>query len=346
MSVLDGTDALLLDLDGVVYTGALAVPGAAASLARARSAGLPMRFVTNNASRTPEQVAARLVGVGVTADPLEVLTSAQAAARLLADRDDVTAGCVVAVVGGPGLLEAVAHHGYEAVPVRDVQSLPGALVQGFHHEIGWIDLAAATRWIRGGAPWVASNLDETIPTDTGISPGNGLLVHVVAVAARRRPDAVAGKPEPVMFTLAADGCGASSAVVVGDRLDTDIAGGNAAGMRTVLVLTGVHGLLDALAAPVELRPGLLLRDLRELWEDADVAVDSGDGWFACGSGRARYDDHWHLQGDPTPALGRAVLAAGWAHLDRPAGGGEGARSSWRDDPALLELDAALRLSAG
>ena len=343
MSVAGSADALLLDLDGVVYTGAVAVPGAVEALGRARSEGMALRFVTNNASRTPEQVADRLVGVGVRAEPDEVLTSAQAAARLLAEREDVPAGGTVAVVGGPGLVQAVHDQGLVPVLVRDVTRRPDAVVQGFHAELGWTDLAAATRWVRAGAPWVASNLDQTIPLDTGIAPGNGLLVHAVAVAAGRRPDAVAGKPEPVLFLLAADGCGAGAPVVVGDRLDTDIAGGNAAGQQTVLVLTGVHGVLEALVAEPSHRPDLVLADLGRLWDDAGTVSQDGDGWFVCGAAAVRVAGGVRLRGEPGVDLARALLAATWSAVDGDGpDAAEAVLAAVLADEGVAALDASLR----
>jgi glycerol 3-phosphatase-2 len=263
-SVMADHDGLLLDLDGVVYEDDTPVAGAVAAIDRVRGAGVPVRYVTNNASRTPAQVAERLRRLGVPADPDEVLGSAQAAARLLAARDDVPAGATVGVVGGEGLHTALREQGFRPVAARDLASAPAAVVQGFSPDLGWVDLAAGTRWVRAGVPWVASNLDTTIPSATGIAPGNGLLVHAVAVAAGRRPDDVAGKPRPHLFLTAAEDAGCRRPLVVGDRLDTDVAGAVAAGQTGALVLTGVHGVADALRAAVEERPVLLLRDLGEL----------------------------------------------------------------------------------
>ena len=259
-------DAVLLDLDGVVYAGDEAVAGAPEALARLREQGTPVRFVTNNASRTPQQVAEKLVSVGVRAGAEEVLGSARAAAELLADRVGLGAGSRVAVVGGVGLLRAVQEVGLEAVPVLEVGDRPDALVQGFSPDLGWTHLAAATSWVRQGVTWVASNLDLTIPTASGTAPGNGLLVHAVAEAAGRRPDFVAGKPEPFLFRSAARSASSSSPLVVGDRLDTDIAGGRAAGFATALVLTGVHGLDDALDAAPGHRPDRVLLTLADLFQ--------------------------------------------------------------------------------
>lgn len=284
MTLLADHDALLLDLDGVLYTDDEPVVDAADAVARAREAGRGIRFITNNASKTPDEVARRLRRVGIPAEPQEVLTSAQAAAQLLVRLDGIDAGATVAVVGGAGLLEAVGEQGLRPVPVRDVSELPAAVVQGFSPDLGWRDLAAAVRWVRAGAPYVASNLDLTIPTATGIAPGNGLLVRTVATAAGIEPVAVAGKPEPFMFTSAASSCAADAPLVIGDRLDTDIAGGRAAGQRTALVLTGVHGLSDLLAAPAAHRPDLLLRTMSDLFADApdgelaDAHRYVRDGW--------------------------------------------------------------------
>jgi len=291
-------DAVLLDLDGVVYAGPDAVPGAPEALARLREEGTAVRFVTNNASRTPQQVADKLVKIGVSALAEEVLGSPRAAAELLAGELALPPGARVAVLGGHGLLDAVTGAGFRAEPVTGVTERPDALVQGFSPDIGWQDLAAATYWIREGVTWVATNLDLTIPTDRGIAPGNGLLVRTVAEAAGRSPDAVAGKPEPHLFTTAARSCGAGSPLVVGDRLDTDIAGGRAAGYTTALVLTGVHSTADALAADAALRPDLVLTTLADLWDSPgrEAADAVGDllrqGWeeldaLAPGTGRER-----------------------------------------------------------
>lgn len=259
-------DAVLLDLDGVVYAGERAVPGAPEALARLREEGVAIRFVTNNASRTPQQVVDKLVSVGVQADVEEVLASPRAAVELLRGPLGLPRGARVAVAGGQGLMEAVTGAGLRAEPVAQVTERPDALVQGFSPTTAWSDLAAATRWVAEGVTWVATNLDLTIPTDRGVAPGNGLLVHAVAEAAGRRPDAVAGKPGPHLFSVAARSCGSVRPLVVGDRLDTDIAGGRAAGQDTALVLTGVHGLADALQADTDHRPDLVLAGLADLWD--------------------------------------------------------------------------------
>lgn len=292
-------DAVLLDLDGVVYAGDEAVTGAPEALARLREEGTPLRFVTNNASRTPQQVADKLVTVGVRAEAGEVLGSPRAAAELLVDRVGLGPGARVAVVGGVGLLGAVAEVGLQAVPVLDVEERPDAVVQGFAPDLGWTHLAAATHWVRAGVTWVASNLDLTIPTARGIAPGNGLLVHAVAEAAGRRPDFVAGKPEPFLFLLAARSAASASPLVVGDRLDTDIAGGRAAGFTTALVLTGVHGLDDALDAAPSHRPDRVLLTLADLW-DSPTRARAEEATGRLHEAWQALDDVGPVGGDPGP----------------------------------------------
>ncbi len=305
-----GHDAVLLDLDGVVYAGDTAVTGAPEALARLREEATPLRFVTNNASRTPQQVADKLVSVGVRADADEVLGSARAAAELLRDRVGLGDGATVAVVGGTGLLRAVEEACLLPVPVLDVSERPDAVVQGFSPDLGWAHLAAATRWVRDGVTWVASNLDLTIPTATGIAPGNGLLVHAVAEASRRRPDFVAGKPEPFLFLSAARSAGSTGPLVVGDRLDTDIAGGRAAGQATALVLTGVHGLDDALAAEPSHRPDRVLLTLADLWDGPTRA--------AAEEATDRLHEAWAELDALEPAARPAALAAWSARLSPAA----------------------------
>jgi HAD superfamily hydrolase (TIGR01450 family) len=310
-------DAVLLDLDGVVYAGERAVPGAPEALARMREEGTPLRFVTNNASRTPEQVAEKLVSVGVRAVADEVLGSARAAAELLVDRVGLAPGSQVAVVGGVGLLRAVEEAGLRPVPVLDVADRPDAIVQGFSPDLGWAHLAEGTFWVRHGVTWVASNLDLTIPTAKGLAPGNGLLVHVVAEASGRRPDFVAGKPEPFLFLSAARSAGSTAPLVVGDRLDTDIAGGRAAGFPTALVLTGVHGLDDALAAGPAARPDRVLLSLADLWDSGTRAEAD--------QATARLHEAWAVLDDQAPAgtdgaaqTQRAALLREWSQRLSPA----------------------------
>ena len=274
-------DAALLDLDGVVYRGPDAVAGAVEAIAAARRAGMRMAFVTNNANREPATVAAHLTSLGVPAEESEVVTAAQAAAALLAQ--ELPAGARVLPVGGPGLRTALKERGFQLV--ADARDVPAAVVQGFSPKVGWSDLAEATYAIRAGARYLATNLDLTIPTERGIAPGNGTLVGVVRTATGVEPGA-AGKPGPRIFHQAAERVGSRRPMVIGDRLDTDLAGAVAAGMPGLLVLTGVSDARDAvLAVPAE-RPAFISRDLGGLLEPHAPTRREPAGWV-CGGASAR-----------------------------------------------------------
>ncbi|RIQ16046.1 HAD-IIA family hydrolase, partial [Jiangella rhizosphaerae] len=258
-------DVALLDLDGVVYIGAHPVPHAPESLQRARAAGMRLAFVTNNASRPPERVAAHLTEIGVEARADEVVTSAQAAARLLAEQ--LPSGSKVLVVGGEGL--DVALREQDLVPVSGADDGPVAVVQGFSPTVDWPMLAEGTYAVASGLPWVATNTDPVVPTDRGRAPGNGTLVDAIRTATGREP-VVAGKPEPPMHREAMLRSGATRPLVVGDRLDTDVEGANAADADSLLVLTGVTDPIDLVFAPPRLRPTYVGHDLRALQEPGEA----------------------------------------------------------------------------
>ena len=190
-------DVALLDLDGVVYLGGSPISGAAEALAKAAASGMRLAFVTNNASRTPAAIAAQLTGLGVPARPGEVITSAQAAARLLAER--LPAGAPVLVIGGMGLRMAVRERGFR--PVTVAADHPAAVVQGYAPDVSYPLLAEGGLAVAAGALFVASNADSTLPTSRGRQPGNGSLIQVIATATGRAP-LFAGKPEPPLHAEA------------------------------------------------------------------------------------------------------------------------------------------------
>lgn len=256
-TLLRGIEALVCDLDGVVYRGAAAVPHAVEAL---RRVGLPILYLTNNAARSAGEVARHLVGLGLDVSASDVVTSAQGAADLVArTRPDAA----VLPVGGPGLRVALEDAGLAVVSRADDAD---TVVQGYGPRVSASDLAEASYAIANGAWWVATNTDATIPNERGIAPGNGALVGAVERAVGRGPDTIVGKPNPDLYELAsARLCIEPDHVLaVGDRLDTDIAGANAAGMPSVLVLTGVSTREEAVAATNGLRPTYVIEDLREL----------------------------------------------------------------------------------
>jgi HAD superfamily hydrolase (TIGR01450 family) len=282
-SPLDGVDLLLLDLDGVVYQGRNAIPHAVDGINRAQRERR-VGYLTNNASRTPAAVAEQLAGFGLRAAPDEIVTSPQAAVTLLAER--VPAGSRVLVVGGEGLTSELERAGFAVT--RSADDDPAAVVQGFHPSIGWTDLAEASYALRSdeAMPWIATNTDWTIPQTRGIAPGNGTLVSAVHTAVGRLPE-VAGKPERAIFDAAVARFGGSSPLFVGDRLDTDIVGANRAGIPAALVLTGIDGPKQVVAAEPDSRPRYLLADLRDLFEPYPEPVrEERRGSTRWSSGRA------------------------------------------------------------
>jgi len=264
-------DCLLLDLDGTVFRGHAPTAGAVETLAGVECRAL---FVTNNASRSADEVAAHLCELGFTAVADDVVTSAQSAARMLAER--LPAGAKVLVVGTDALAAEVDAVGL--APVRLVADEPVAVIQGLSMSIGWPELAEAALAIRAGALWVTANLDVTLPTERGLVPGNGSLVAAVRAATGAEP-LVAGKPAPALMQDALARGDFRTPLVVGDRLDTDIAGANASGLPSLMVLTGVNTAADAVFAADDHRPTYLGEDLRALGGDADaVRIAAHPAW--------------------------------------------------------------------
>jgi HAD superfamily hydrolase (TIGR01450 family) len=267
----DGYDVLLLDLDGTVYAGKNEIPGAKEALDAGEQRNY---YVTNNASRSPVDVAEHLQELGFRAEPDEVVTSAQSAARLLAEQ--LPMGSRVLVVGTDALVHEVRSAGLGVT--RSADDRPAAVVQGHSPETGWAILSEAVLAIRAGALWVACNVDATLPTERGLQMGNGSMVAAVANATGQQPQ-VAGKPASPLMVDAVNRSGSKTPLVVGDRLDTDIEGANAIEADSLLVLTGVSTVVDALNAPEAQRPTFIASDLQGLNAAADsVIVGPRPGW--------------------------------------------------------------------
>ncbi|HWN33829.1 MAG TPA: HAD-IIA family hydrolase [Pseudonocardia sp.] len=314
-------DALLFDLDGTLFRGGTALPGAPEALAEAAGLGCRIGYLTNNGSRNAGQVVEHLRALGFAADESEVVTSGQAAARLLADR--LKPGDAVLVVGSKALAGEVTSVG---LTIADRAEQAGAVVQGHSPDTGWRDLAEACLAIRAGAVWVATNVDATLPDERGELPGNGSMVAALVTATESEP-LVAGKPEAALFDEAVRRAGAQRPLMVGDRLETDIAGANAVRMPSLLVLTGVSDAAALLAAPEAHRPTYLGADLTALRTDLDrLRPTARPPWRA-----SRAGDELRLELDPDAGPGlaeaadpidalRTLCAAHWAE-----GGGRPAR---------------------
>ncbi|AVT34005.1 HAD family hydrolase [Plantactinospora sp. BC1] len=331
--LVDAYDLVIFDLDGVVYLVDRPIETAVAAVGRLHAEGKPLAYATNNASRRADEVAALLTGMGLDVRPQEVLTSAAAAAELLAHR--FPPDSPVLVVGAEALRNEVRDVGLR--PVSRLEDAPVAVVQGYGPQVGWADLAEAALAVRAGADWFVTNTDRTLPTARGPVPGNGSLVAAVRTALARDPDVVVGKPEPALFTAAARRFGAARPLAVGDRLDTDIEGAVRAGMESLLVLTGVSAPADLLRAAPSARPDFVASDLGGLFDPARVARLTAEPADAAGTG-------WQVVADggpavltgegPSMAALAALCAAAWsgAPVDDIEPGSEAARK------ALGELD--------
>lgn len=316
-------DTALLDLDGVVYVGAAAVPHAVAALRTAGEGGMRLAYVTNNAFRTPATVAGHLSRLGLPALPGEVVTSAQAVARLIAER--VPAGARVLCAGGEGLRAALRERGLR--PVDSADDDPAAVVQGYGGPaLTWGTLAEAAIAVGRGVPWFASNTDTTMPGARGLTPGNGTAVEAVRIATGHPGPEVAGKPRPPMHREALLRTGARRPLVVGDRLDTDIEGAHNGGVDSLLVLTGVTDAALLLSAPPAHRPSYVAADLRGLLAPHPPVTREPDGrGQRCGDWRAAVRGGRLVvaraagappagpeEGERTDGL-RALCAAAWTH---------------------------------
>jgi glycerol-1-phosphatase len=301
-------DVALLDLDGTVYLGGVAIPGAVETLRKADAAGMRLAYVTNNASRTPAAIAALLTGFGVPATARDVVTSAQAAARMLAER--LPAGAPVLVVGAAALRTALRERGLR--PVSTAAEQPRAVVQGYAPDLSYSLLEQGGLAVAAGALFVASNADLTLPGRHGIQPGNGSFIQVIATATGVQP-LVAGKPEPPLHDESVLRTGARHPLVVGDRLDTDIECAQRVGADSLLVLTGVTSPAGAILAPPAQRPTYLAEDLAGLLEP-HPEVTAEDGTYRCGGWTARADaGRLDLDGGGERIDGlRAACAAAWA----------------------------------
>jgi glycerol 3-phosphatase-2 len=308
--LLAGYDLVILDLDGVVYLIDHPIPSAVDAITRLHRAGQRLAYATNNASRRAAEVAALLRGMGVEALEAEVLTSAQASAALLAQQ--LPAGSPVLVVGADALRAEIRDVGLR--PVERAADEPAAVVQGYGPGVGWADLAEAALAIRAGAIWVATNTDRTLPTPRGPVPGNGALVAALRTALDRDPDLVVGKPGPALFETAAQRVDARRPIVVGDRIDTDIAGACRSGMDSLLVLTGVSGARDLVTAQPDRRPTYLATDLSGLFEMEETVrvpqlADGADGVEAGGWRVTRQSTGTELAGTGEAAAALRLLCA-------------------------------------
>jgi glycerol-1-phosphatase len=316
-------DCLLLDLDGTVFRGAEATEGAVDTLAAVDARTL---YVTNNASRSPSEVADHLVELGFAAEAGDVVTSAQSAASLLSNQ--LPSGSAVLVVGTESLAAEVTNVGLRAV--RQFADDPVAVVQGHSPQTGWTDLSEAALAIRSGAVWIATNVDRTLPSERGLLVGNGSMVAALRSATDSAPQ-VAGKPAPALLNDALSRGRFDNPLVVGDRLDTDIAGANAAELPSLLVLCGVSTAADMVFAIPEERPNFVAADLRSLLVDsAGLRIGPHPAWQVTTGPNEVTVQSTGLPAEDTLAIVRATAAAMWS-------------TGWTGQPPVLTaVDEAAR----
>ena len=277
-------------------------------------------FVTNNAMRTPAQVAEKLNSMDFDATADMIMTSAMDIAAIMAE--ELEEGSKVFVIGGAGLRLALEERGFVLVDSADDE--PAAVVQGLDKQVDWALLSEGAFAIERGAAFYASNLDATLPVERGQALGNGSLVRAIQHATHKRPTA-GGKPEPGIYRRASELVGAQNPLAVGDRLETDIMGAVAAGVPAMHVLTGVHMARDVIRAPRGQRPSYLAIDMRGLLEAHPAPKHHRDGTWTCGlsqvakahrSGVLTLDDV-ELTEPVTITIDsyRALAAAAWEYAD-------------------------------
>lgn len=373
--LLSSFDALVCDLDGVVYHGVAPIADAVIALQEASESGIRVIYATNNASRTPHDVAAQLAGFELSLADEDVITSSVAGAHVLAAQ--LPPGARVLAVGGPGVGVALAAEGLTPVTAqasaaaavapgegRSSSPEPAAVLQGYGPEVTAAELAEVAYAVQGGARWVATNTDKTLPTERGMAPGNGSLVGAVRLAVAVEPEVV-GKPEPTMYRLAAARLGVAPdrVLAIGDRLETDIEGAKAAGMPSLLVLTGVHGPVDLVRAAPPDRPEYVVSSLASLKEPYIAPTRMGQEWV-CGSavasptrspaldpkGLVTDEDATqnasdaapvfalHLEGDGDERL-RVGLAALWEAIDHGSLSVDDAVRVWRSSVAMQSSES-------
>lgn len=310
---LGAHDLVLADLDGVIYRGKMAIPGAVDALntvAEDRRLG----FITNNASRTTDAVAQQLQSFGIKATPDDIVTSPQAAVTLL--QTIVPAPALILIVGGEGVEKELLAAGYSVT--RKAADKPAAVVQGFAQHVGWEHLAEAAFALQEGPngevlPWIATNTDWTLPLEQGLAPGNGTLVSAVHTAVARLPQ-FAGKPETPIYETAFKHFQSRNALMIGDRLDTDIQGANAVGIKSLHVLTGVDRPKQLLAAGKNMRPDYIVADLSEMFAEYPVTKQVNENTVQVGKARVRMRGHIVeivKEGDDPLNLLRAGCQAIW-----------------------------------
>jgi 4-nitrophenyl phosphatase len=258
--MLTNIKSLIIDMDGVLWRENVPIGNLPAIFARMRECGMKFVFATNNGSKTPEQYLEKLSMLGVTVEPWQVVTSALGVAQML--KGKIPSGARVFVIGEDGIMVALRKQGFEIASIETAETAQ-AVVMGIDHGISFDKMREAALLVRRGIPFFATNPDKTFPTPRGEIPGAGAWISVIVTATGIEP-VYAGKPYPYLMEMALERLGTKreETLVVGDRLETDIAAGQAVGCPTALVLSGVS--TQAQAEAWKPRPSHIVQDLEAL----------------------------------------------------------------------------------
>lgn len=260
MGALTNTRGLIIDMDGVLWHGTQAIPGLIEFFQTLRSKNIRFILATNNASLTPQQYVDKLARMGVSVDIKEIMTSALATALYLSEQTE-PAKTRVYVVGEDGAIQALQEKGFILTGLYETGA--DYVVCGKDETLTWQKLATATLNIRAGAKFIGTNADNTLPTERGITHGNGAILAALETATDVKPITI-GKPEPIMYQQAQAllGLPLEQVVAIGDKLGTDILGAVRTGIRSILVLTGVSDLAEL--ETIDYQPTWVMQDIREI----------------------------------------------------------------------------------
>ncbi len=255
---------LILDMDGVLWHGNRPVPGLPDFFEQLKAMQISWAFATNNSSKTLDQYVTKFAGMDVDIDPNQVMTSAVATGFYM--QDAFPAGSNVYVLGADGLVESMSKAGFNVLARDDYQTPAAAVVAGLNPGVTYEDLSiSALHILNHGAKLIASNMDSTYPSERGLLPGAGALISVIETATEQTA-VVVGKPYPIMFQQAlkmfGDGATLQNTAMVGDRLNTDIAGAVGVDMRSILVMSGITQPADLAAS--EIQPDFAFSGILEL----------------------------------------------------------------------------------
>ena len=272
MQTINDLGAFIIDMDGVLWQGSKPLPGLTEFFSTLRATKIPFVLATNNASLTQQQYLKKLADMGVEVTANEILTSSMATARYLVDTLPATKRRVF-VIGESGLIEPLQQQGFTITSTyypTDPDAETGDIwadivVSGLDRQLNWNKLATATLNLRAGAEFYATNADTTLPTELGEVMGNGGVLAALTAATGIEP-IVIGKPEPILYQQAFEilGTDKHNTIAIGDRLNTDILGAVNAGMRSIMVLTGVSSEADL--AEIDYKPDWVFQDIQEITE--------------------------------------------------------------------------------